>query len=188
MNEKDELLRALLRQGDPAGDDPGLTREEAGRMRRAILTAAPEPRRRPVWLPVVAIGGVAAVTALTLAVPLGLWRARTDLPVHETVRRADAVPTPPALTSSPVPAPPPSLAVSDSPEAAPAARPRSRHTRRAATSGPVRLASFPAPPPVPEPAPPSPAEENEEPARQIQFSTPGGTRVIWVLSHEAVVE
>jgi hypothetical protein len=187
MNETrfspDDRLRALLRQGDPAGDDPGLTREEAGRMRRAILNAAPEPRRRPLWLPVLA---AAAVGALTLAIALGLWRARADFSVHEPTRSAAVVPTP----ETPVPAPTPSLPVSAAPEAAPAAtpslgkapavRPRSRHPRRAATPGPVRFASLP--------TPPAPAEENEEPARQIQFSTPGGTRVIWVLSHETIVE
>lgn len=183
MNENNERLRALLRQGDPAGEDPGLTREEAGRMRRAILTAAPEPRRRPLWLPVLA---AAAVGALMLAIALGLWRARADLSVHEPTRSAAVVPT----SETPVPAPPPSLPVSAAPETAPAAapsreetpaaRPRSRRARRAATSGPVRFASLP--------VPPAPAEEDEEPARQIQFSTPGGTRVIWVLSHETVVE
>jgi hypothetical protein len=71
--------------------------------------------------------------------------------------------------------------------------------REASVAPPVAVA--PAPPPEPvatiaqtteeriekSPAPP-PVPQKEEPhSRQVQFSTPGGTRVVWVLTTEDVL-
>jgi hypothetical protein len=104
-----EKLGNWLRQGDPAASGPGLSPDDAQRMRRNILAAEPEPRRMPL-LP---------LAALTTAVALSL--------VMFWPREA----TPPAD--------------------------RLTYARPAATDA--------------------------EPAsrRQIQFTTDGGTRIVWTL-------
>ncbi|HEY2293264.1 MAG TPA: hypothetical protein VGM86_21400, partial [Thermoanaerobaculia bacterium] len=58
----DERLRQILRQGDPAGEDAGLTPDEARAMRRTVLTAVPERKRR--LLPILALAGAVATAAL----------------------------------------------------------------------------------------------------------------------------
>jgi hypothetical protein len=163
-NDRDDRLHSLLRRGDPAVGE-GLTTDEIQSLRRAVLNAAPEPRRRSLLLPV-----LVATCAVVLA--LSLWWMRGSEPIAEPPREASVAP--PAV--SPV-LPPPSVPVvaitaSDEPpvvtveahrrlEVAVAA---SAPSRRGDEIGPV-----------------------EPHARQIQFSTPGGTRVVWVLTTEDVL-
>jgi hypothetical protein len=166
-----DRLRQALRQGDPAAQEPGLTLDEVHAMRRTVLTAAPEPRRLMAWFPLVATGA-AALLALALAVAFGPWHRppAPGSPVQAPVQVA-AVPTPAA--ASPVP-----------PVTAPVPVKVSRPARR----HPVRTVRVP---PHALPVPPirqddAPVLMASLPVREIQFSTPGGTRVIWELSGKDV--
>ncbi len=166
----DDRLRQILRQGDPAAQDAALSGDEAQAMRRAVLTAVPEPRRRLVWLPAVATGA-AAMLALVLAVTHGPWHG-TPAPPPPPVRVA-AVPSSPPPAVAPLapfaPAVPPQEPVKSS-------RPARRlHVRRRAASMAVASASTPPDLAAPEPA-----------VREVQFSTPGGTRIIWVSPSNAL--
>jgi len=209
MNEeiraREERLRAILRQGDPAGGEAGLAQEEVRRVRRAVLAALPpfgEPRRRAFWMPAVAM---TAAAALTLAIALGLWRAHTDPagPARETGRQAVRVHVPPGpapvLREAPEEGSPAPVAPSRE-----SALPKAEAPRRPRSRGAVTPAAPPAAPPSLESArlasaseegPEVPAVEPdstllpEEPAmRQVQFAAPGGTRVLWMLSTESVVD
>jgi hypothetical protein len=162
----DERLREILRQGDPAEGAGGLTPEEVRAMRRTVLTAAPEPRRR--LLPVLALaGGMAAAGLIALAL---LKPGPVEPPPPP---RIAAVPVPSAPSLAP---PPPAPA--EPPRTEPALRAKGttaravhrRHHRRNRPEEAVALASL---------KPAAPPEEPE--TRQIQFSTPGGTRIIWIL-------
>lgn len=166
---RDERLRRLLREvdpADPAVTDPGLTLNEVREMRRTVLSAVPERRRR--LFPVFATAGAVLVAALILIAVL-LPRPASEKP-----------PVPPWIAVLPpkaaVPPPPP-------PE-------EPRVTEKAQEKKtPVRRKRRAPRPPVVQPAPVEPeataviaaAEPVTEP-QQIQFSTPGGTRIIWLLS------
>ena len=146
MNE--EKLREILTQGDPAAGEPGMTQEEVREMRRVVLSAGPEPRKRGWLVPVLA--GAAALV-LAAAIALSLWPAppeevavRPPLPV---VEKTPPRPSPAPQEREPPPVPREEKVVEPEPEPEPE---------------PVVLAQADGP-------------------TQIQFSTPGGTRVIWVL-------
>lgn len=159
MKDRNERLRDLLREGDPAAGDPGLSPEEVQGMRRTVLSAVPEPRRRG-WL----VPALATAAALILAAVLVLWRTAPGTPPEPGP--VMAAPVTPAPVPEPIrPAPAPQL----EPEA------------------PVRIVEK-KPEERPEPPAAAPAEQQAvlpatpEGQRQIQFSTPGGTRVIWMLN------
>ena len=159
----DEKLREILRKGDPAGGDPGMTPEEVREMRRVVLSAVPERKRRGWLLPVMA-GAAALILAAVIA--LSLWQpeppeeaVRPPLPRAGEGRGEGAVvvekKTPPHRPSAGLPAP-------QEREPPPAPKRKKKTVRR-------------------EPAPIVVAQA-EPPSTQIQFSTPGGTRIIWVLN------
>jgi hypothetical protein len=159
----DERLRRRLLAGDPGGEN-GLTPDEIHAMRRTVLTAAPEPRRR--LLAPLALAGAAAVAVLIAFLALKPRPAEAPRP------RIAAV----AAPSAPNMAPP--LAQPEPPRAKPAPRAsgktaRAVHRRHHLRNRPeeaIAQASL------------KPAGIPEEPeTRQIQFSTPGGTRIIWIL-------
>lgn len=149
----DERLRQILRQGDPAGEGGGLTLDEARAMRRTVLTAVPERQRR--LLPIFALAGAVA-TAVLIAI---LLRPAPAPP------RVAAAPAPPAPPIAQVPVQP----VSRSPQKEERRPVRRHHHQRHRVPAPPEandaLASL----------------ETAEPERQVQFSTPGGTRIIWIL-------
>ncbi len=158
-------LRSILRKGDPAAGEPGLTPEEVQGMRRVVLSAVPEPRRRGWLVPAMVTTAalvLAAVVALSLRQPV-----RPPLPHAGEGRGEGAVvveKTPPHRPSAGLPAPQ---------EREPPPSPKKKKpARRAPEPEPVVVAQV-EPPVVPE-APHGPT--------QIQFSTPGGTRIIWVLN------
>jgi len=165
MNTNDERLRDLLRQADPAAGDPGLAPEEIQAMRRAVLTSIPEPRRR--WIPIAVLAGsalAALILALTLLSPDAEGPAA---PPRQPVRIAERPKSAPAPVPVPVPPPAPEPVV-EKPE-----KPRKTRAPR----------KRPKPEAVPEALPFEPeAVATIAETRQIQFSTPGGTRIIWVLS------
>ena len=157
----EKKLREILKRGDPAAGDPGLSMEEVREMRRAVLSAVPEPRRLGWLVPVLA--GAAALVLAALLV-LTLWQpesevvkgGRPPLPLAGEGRGEGSVvveKTPPHRPSAGRPAqerePPPS--------------PKKKPVRRDPDPEPIFIAQV------------------EAPSTQIQFSTPGGTRVIWVL-------
>ena len=167
----DERLRQRLREGDPANGENGLHPGEIHAMRRAVLTAAPEPRRR--LLPALALAGAAAA-AILIAV-FALRPALRPHPVQPPAppriavvpaRPPAAGPTPRALQPSPTRTEPPA------PEEK---KKRPIHRRRHLRAAPEETATLAALEPAGNPP--------EEPGiRQIQFSTPGGTRIIWTLT------
>jgi outer membrane biosynthesis protein TonB len=167
-------------------------------MRRAVLAAAqeePESRRLLPWLSPAWGGALVMAAALLLA--LGLWwlpNRGEPAPERVAVQKPAPVPqAPPALP--PPPAPPVAERAAPEPDATLAAAPE---------PAPPPPALPPAPaPPLPEPeagmalaeaalaetaeldwseVPASPAAAaGEALPRQVQLTTPGGTRVIWVL-------
>jgi hypothetical protein len=161
-----DRLSQVLRRGDPAAHEPGLTQDEAHAMRRAVLNASPEPRRQMAWFPLVATG-TAALLALALAVAFGPWHRP---PVSHPQIQVAAVPTP-AVTPA-VPSVPAATSQAPVKSSRPAHR-RSKRVVRAPRVLPIRPTE-------------SPVLVASLPVREIQFSTPGGTRVIWELSGKDV--
>jgi hypothetical protein len=165
VETRDERLRRLLRETDAARTEPGLTSEEIHEMRRTVLTAIPE-RRRFLLSPLLAGAAMAVLAAVAV---LLLWP------------RPERTPPPPA---------PPRIAVKEPAKDVkrtdverPAVRTETNRRTRAAAAG-LRARR---------PAPSTPgassageriaaANEPETESRQIQFDTPGGTRVIWILT------
>jgi len=151
-------LRSILRKGDPAAGEPGLTPEEVQGMRRTVLSAVPEPRRRGWLVPAMV---TAAALALAAVIALSLWQpVRPPLPLAGEGRGEGPV------MEAKKPPPQPSPASRErGPE--PPSAPRKKKVVR----------------PEPEPVVLAKAEPPEPPrgSTQIQFSTPGGTRIIWVL-------
>ena len=157
----DERLRQRLREGDPATGENGLNPGEIHAMRRAVLTAVPEPRRR--LLPALALAGAAAA----LLIAFFVLRPGPVQPPAPPRIAAGPVPVPQALQPSALRAKPPA------PEEKKKKRPiqRRRHLRAAPEETPTLAALEPAGNPPEEPG-----------VQQIQFSTPGGTRIIWTLT------
>jgi hypothetical protein len=157
MNE--ERIRQRLREGDPFAGETGLTPDEVREMRRTVLTAIPERRRR--LLPALALAGAAAA-ALLIA-----------------LRPEPAAPPRPPRVATAQPTPPPSRMPGTPEPAAPAPAPKAtekrtshhRHHRR-----PMNHDTLAALEPVPH------QEQEETTVREIQFSTPGGTRIVWTLT------
>lgn len=156
---RDERLRRLLREADPA--DSGLTLDEVREMRRTVLSAVPEGRRRLV--PVFATAGAMLVAALILIAVL------IPRPEKPSAPPQIAVVPPKAVQPPPPPREEPKLVEEKTEEKKPPVRRKRRAPR----------------PPVVEPEPAEPEAvavvASAEP-QQIQFSTPGGTRIIWLLS------
>jgi hypothetical protein len=175
MNTNDERLRTVLREADPAAGDPGLAPEEVQTMRRAVLTAVPEPRRR--WMPIAALAG-SALAALILA--MTLLRPDPEAPAAPP-RQPQRLAETPSPAPAPVPAPVEPVAAAGEPE-----RPREIPRRKQRPERPpvaiaeAEPASTPELPPIEPEVEPAIAAETT----QIQFSTPGGTRIIWVLTSD----
>jgi hypothetical protein len=136
-------------------------------MRRTVLTALPEPRRR--LLPVLALAGAAAA-ALLIAV-LAFRPGSGPIPRPQPAPRTATVPAP--LPPSAAPEVEAQITVAAQPLPA-GKRERRRRPHRPALDAPsthTTLASL-------EPS----ARQGETAIREIQFSTPGGTRIIWTLA------
>jgi hypothetical protein len=166
-NERETRLRTLLREGDPAADGQSPSPERMREMRRLVLGSLAERRqRRHRRLLLVAS---AATALLALALGLALHR-EIPPPVPRPVE------SPVAARALPLQLPAvPAAATPILPIALPA--PLAAAERRAPVSGRShhRFAVATAV---------RPEEKVEEPPAtplQIQFNTPGGTRVIWVL-------
>src|SRR5687768_250860 len=100
MNEtRDERLRRLLREADPAATDPGLTLDEIHDMRRNVLSAYPERRRR--LFPVFATAGAVLVAALILIAVLIPRPEKPSAPPQIAVVPPKAVQPPPPPRKEP---------------------------------------------------------------------------------------
>jgi len=165
---RDERLRRILREADGARGEPDLTTAEVRAMRRAVLTAIPEARPRFALVP--ALAGVLMVVLTVLAI-LARWPYLDPSPAspREPTRLATKAPAPPAV---PVLAPP------VEPVAAAVVQRTSHRAARKHRAAPAlvhdRIAAAN--------SSTEPSDEEEIRTRQIQFSTPGGTRVIWILT------
>ncbi|HEY0555922.1 MAG TPA: hypothetical protein VGG20_16850 [Thermoanaerobaculia bacterium] len=154
----DERLRRRLLAGDPGGEN-GLNPDEIHAMRRTVLTAAPEPRRR--LLPALALAGAAAVAVLIAFLALKPRPAEAPMP-----RIAAAAVQPVMPIPLPLPQPPAPREARETRKTA-----HRRHRARALPEAASTLASLE----------PSAASGEDAGTRQIQFFTPGGTRIIWIL-------
>jgi hypothetical protein len=158
---RDDRLRRLLREADPAVTDPGLTLDEVRDMRRTVLSAIPE-RRRSLF-PVFATAGAVLVATLILIAVL--------------VPRLEKPSAPPRVAVVPPKAVQPPLPLRE--------EPRLAEEKVEEKKAPVRRKRRAPRPPIVQPEPVEPEATaviaSAEP-QQIQFSTPGGTRIIWVLS------
>jgi hypothetical protein len=156
----DEKLRQRLRGGDPFAGETGLTPDEVREMRRTALTAIPERRRR--LLPALALAGAAAVAVL---IALFVFRPDTGAPPRpQRVATVTAPPSPPSREPEPA---------AQTPVLKKTEKKTLHHRRHRRSMSPDTLAAL---------EPPQPAEQKETPIREIQFSTPGGTRIIWTLT------
>jgi len=164
MNE--ERIRRRLREGDPFAGETGLTPDEVREMRRTVLTAIPEPRRR--LLPALALAGAAA--AAVLIALLALRPGAGAPPRPPRVATMTAPPSPPS--PSPAPAEPEPAKPAPVLQAAEKRTVYNRHHRR--HRRPINQDTLAA-------LEPSPSQE-ETAIREIQFSTPGGTRIVWTLT------
>jgi hypothetical protein len=160
----DERIHQILREGDPFAEEPGLSPEEIREMRRTVLNAIPDhPERRFRLLPALALAGVAAVAVLIAVLILRQNPEGTPKPA------------PPRMAAAPVPIPPPSAPAADlvPREETRTVQPRP-HRRRAVTRRPRTedaVASLE-----------GPKEPEETAVREIQFTTPGGTRILWTVA------
>jgi hypothetical protein len=200
---RDERLRRLLREADPAAGMEDLQPEEIAAMRRAMLNALREERsafaRR---LPALA---AAALAALALAGILWLrWNGsgggemQAAAPAATSPRgsRAPAVAPPPLAWRSTTGPDAPLLA--QSPKARPSLSPLDPTAAASTTlpDGIARSRSAQRPSPRHRPSrsegerlarnatPPLAASAVEAAVREVQFSTPGGTRIVWVFSQD----
>ena len=159
----DERLGQRLREGDPAMGENGLNPGEIHAMRRAVLAAAPEPRRR--LLPALALAGAAAAALL-----IALFALRPDPVQPPAPPRIATVPAQPQAPRALRPSP-----ARTEPPAREEKKKRPTQRRRHLRAAPEETATLAALEPAGNPP--------EEPGiRQIQFSTPGGTRIIWTLT------
>ena len=180
FDDHDARLRAALRDGDPAAGE-SLAPAEVRALRRAMLNAAEDGPRR-AWLPAAALTAAAAGIAAALVLSLVQVRTNEEAPPRVATRpaapRAAVASAPPLAAAAE-----PTLAASEAPELAPPAQ--SARVNTPAT------APRPEPPLPPAPAPVLPtqpvlADAAPEPRPlQIQFATPGGTRIIWMLAEES---
>jgi hypothetical protein len=175
--DRNEILREALRRGDPAAEEAGLTPEEIQAMRRTVLSAVPPPRERFRLVPAFV---TAAAVILSFVVILSLWRTQEHPPA----------PHPP--TPSPIPSPRPGEGeknrdLSLAREGAPLSRRTGGDGRGDGGEGavrphrPARASVLAQRRPAVHPRSVPPEETADTPTRQVQFSTPGGTRVIWML-------
>ncbi len=179
-NRKPETdLTRLLRRGDPALEGESLPPTDVARMRRSMLAAIEAAVRPPLlpWRPVLAAAGS---VALVFALGVAWWRLGPPAGSREEkLAVVVGVPEPPGQMLPAEPA-----GASRGTAAA-----QQQLTRSAPAPGAITPASRPARKPrparpgpaAPRAAPASPAGAAVHAARQVEFETPGGTRVVWVL-------
>ena len=176
MNDRErDSLRARLRAGDPYGGEP-MPGPAAARIRARMRAAALGARGRPYWIP------AAAAAAMVTVVVLGVWQGTG----RSHPEQASLPASPPAALT-----PPDENGVAESPGAEPTATmelPRVRPTGPAdlAVTHPESALAAVAVDRLPAVAPPETAvtapETMRTGVRRVQFTAPGGTRIVWALN------
>ena len=174
-NLSDEELGELLRLGDPAGDGQNPSREDIAAMRRTVLNAVdPRVTARPrLSRSLVATMATVAVALIALVILLqaGPW--------GEVLQPEPGPVTPdesaPVADAGPAPAEPSGAEAVGPVETAPLAAVDERPEE-----GPAAAATEPSPDAIAISEVPSTAVAERE-VRTVQFTAPGGTRIIWTL-------
>ena len=178
---RDDRLRALLRDADPAAGAPPLPPADLAHIRQAASAALAAPARSLGWRPF-AWAATAAVVLLALGFAIAGRQERVaPAPQVAAAAPVQSSPRPVAgASSAAMPAVPAAAAATLAAEAAPRA---TRHPSRPASGrataplvGRQRLAASPS-----AAAAATVATVTTAPPRQIQLTTPGGTRIVWVL-------
>ncbi len=204
--ERPDALTRLLRDADPAADDPGLNPTEVAQMRREIIETTRggiathrAPIGSPAWMRPPWMRPALALATIGI-VALGLWVLAGPPP--EPVADSGAASTSPAGPPGVIPGqsaviPDQREVISDRPAVIP-------DQRAVISDQPAAIQDQPAPIPdqpvtaAPDPpamtvAAPSPVETaaaTNDPsppdvrARTVQFTAPRGTRIIWTLDPE----
>ena len=192
MSGRDEALRRLLRDADPARDAAELPAVDVARLRRSVLRPTARETRRPL----APLAWAAALAAVVLALAIGLALSRTPPPPEASPNRLHASASPPGIA-------PPRRPANDHlssttataptlPRAGDASRPR-----LAASSGSARIhhrrsqpvsrarQQIASPPSTAMPAEEVVATQTapEQPPYQLQLTAPGGTRIVWLLTN-----
>ncbi len=189
---REEALRALLRAADPAAAARELSAVELARLRRATLDALRQRRRARATMPRRAVAlAAAALVALALGTLVRAHHATAMRPERGAKRANASSGTFPAASPSPValstaqsastlPTPPGAAAPAGT---RPTASTRGRGSRRGRPSRPSPVGEGPR---LASALPAATAAQGIAPSRdplpfQIQLTTPGGTRIVWVL-------
>jgi hypothetical protein len=172
---RDERLRRILRETDPARADAELTPEELRAMRRTVLTATPQPHRR--WLGSPVLAGVAM--AILAAIAILVFRPGMNSSPGMNSRATDGVPS--GITQKP----PVRNEILSGPHPGLNHRPTIRQAVVPdGTTGGSPAASAPGGGSRRKRIHHDRIATTEPQTRQVQFSTPGGTRVIWILTSD----
>ena len=167
-NLSDKEMGKLLKLGDPAGDGNDPTTDEIAAMRRTILNAVDSGAVARPWLSrslVTASATVAvALIALTILLRTGPW-GEVLQPETGPATPAETAPAAPIDSAATVAESPEAIAAEPSSEPSPEPNPATASTEE-----------------VPQGVEPQVAPEvaSREP-RTVQFTAPGGTRIIWTL-------
>jgi len=166
--DHDELTQ-LLRDGDPAGDGSELSPAEIARLRRAIVETSRESR--PAWL---AVPALAVATILTLAI--AAWVLPRPGGDPGLVGPVDSVVDPDPGGMEVV-----TEVDMDAPEETGVAHTLPDNAVAVALGPPPSVPLAPAPPEVTPVSERAPSAE-EVTSRTVRFTTPNGTRIVWVLN------
>lgn len=196
----DEELRDLLRQGDPAADGSEPTPDEFAAMRRTMLNQVDTSPTKSAWLSWSTMTVAATVTVAVIALAILLQVGPTGIvPEPGPEPTVQQPPATDPLAASPRPEEPgepssPSETAAE-PEQPPAGTPAGQVAEAAPTEGAQPGAQPGAQQAAPQPgvaaaepgaqltatAPPQETPPTDRQARTVQFTAPGGTRIIWTL-------
>jgi hypothetical protein len=165
----DELKR-LLRDGDPAGDGSEPSPAEIARLRRTVVETSRESR--PAWL---AVPALAAATILALAVAAWMLPRPGGAP-------GSAGPVDPVVDPRPVETEAVTEAGSDDPAEIVVASTLPDDAATVAQGPPPPSLPLPTPPPGATPVSEGNASAEAASSRTVRFTTPNGTRIVWVLN------
>ena len=166
--DHDELTR-LLRDGDPAGDGSELSPAEIARLRRAVIESSRESR--PAWL---AVPALAVATILTLAIAAWLLPRPGGDPGLVGPVESVVDPGPggmEAVTEADMDDPEEIVVESTIPDNA-----------VAVALGPPPSVPLAATAPEVTPVSERALSAEEVSSRTVRFTTPNGTRIVWVLN------
>jgi hypothetical protein len=181
----DDNLSEWLRRGDPMSEGL-LPDEDVRRLRARVLMAAPDRRAQrqafgvPFARPAL-VGGLVVILVVSAASIVWLSRSQTGTVQSAGTIRPDAVLRRPVAPTPPVP-----LAANQATAPREADQGRPEQSRRAAGSVSPRATSTEHTGHTGR----TNGTTNGDPRRplQVQFTTPGGTRIVWVLNPDLALQ